>query len=127
MLTDHQMEKLNTSTVSVDVLKENGLNNDYYIKPLVFIQEKLGFTPKCSAQQYRHAVEMANDEDICPENSDMNVIVDGILAFLFSDQLEECGINLLTYFTYRFYPPSPEFQEKLDKFESLIRANGVET
>ena len=26
------MEKLNTSTVSVDVLKENGLNNDYYIK-----------------------------------------------------------------------------------------------
>ena len=45
MVTDHQMEKLNTSTVSVDVLKENGKNNDYYIKPLVFIQEKLGFTP----------------------------------------------------------------------------------
>ena len=35
--------------------------------------------------------------------------------------LEEVGINLTTYFTYRFHPPNKEFQSKLDKFEALIK------
>jgi len=56
-----------------------------------------------------------------PEDASLQVIVDGVLAFIFGDALEKCGLDLTTYFTYRFHPPSKEFQEKLDKFESLIR------
>lgn len=121
-LTDQQMEMLNNNTISKDLLAAiPGLNNDYYLSPLMFI-EGLGIKLSCTGQEYRHAVEMAHDEDLCPEDSGLPVIVDGILAFIFADELAKCGINNLTiYFTYRFQPPTQEFQDALKKFDALIR------
>lgn len=120
-LTDNQMLNLVENDVSLELLANNGLNDSYYISPLMYIQDTLGLQLTCSGQEYRHAVEMANDSDLCPEDASLPVIVDGVLAFIFSDLLEEAGITLTTYFTYRFHPPSQEFQAKLDKFEVLIR------
>ena len=120
-LTDNQLLNLVENDVSLKLLAENGLNDSYYISPLMYIQDTLGLTLTCSGQEYRYAVEMANDSDLCPEDASLPVIVDGVLAFIFSDLLEEAGITLTTYFTYRFHPPSQEFQAKLDKFEVLIR------
>lgn len=120
-LTDNQMLNLVENDVSLELLANNGLNDSYYISPLMYIQDTLGLQLTCSGQDYRHAVEMANDEDLCPEDASLPVIVDGVLAFIFSDLLEEAGITLNTYFTYRFHPPSREFQERLNRFESLIR------
>lgn len=120
-LTDNQLLNLIENDVSLKLLAENGLNDSYYISPLMYIQDTLGLTLTCSGQEYRYAVEMANDSDLCPEDASLPVIVDGVLAFIFSDLLEEAGITLTTYFTYRFHPPSREFQERLNRFESLIR------
>ena len=120
-LTDNQLLNLVENDVSLKLLTENGLNDSYYISPLMYIQDTLGLTLTCTGQEYRYAVEMANDSDLCPEDASLPVIVDGVLAFIFSDLLEEAGITLTTYFTYRFHPPSREFQERLNRFESLVR------
>ena len=120
-LNDSQLLILCENDISRDLLSKVGLNESYYISPLMYIEDTLGLTLTCTGQEYRNAVEMANDEDLAPYDASLPVIVDGILAFIFSDLLEEAGISLTTYFTYRFHPPSKEFQEKLDKFESLIR------
>lgn len=125
-LTDSQMLNLETNFVSRELLKENGLGDDYYLKPLIFIEENLNLHLTCTGQEYRHAVEMANDEDIAPHDASIEVIADGVLAMVFADYLKAAGIDLISYFTYRFYPPSKEFQEKLDKFEELINLHKVE-
>ncbi len=121
MLTDHQMKLLENNTISRELLRKVELDNNYYLSPLMYIEDTLGLKLNCTGQEYRHAVEMANDEDLCPEDADLKVIVDGILAFIYHDILEEVGIDLTTYFTYRFHPPSKEFQNKLNKLESLIK------
>lgn len=120
-LTDKQLEKLAHNKVSLELLVNNGLNDSYYLSPLMFIQDTLGLTLSCTGQEYKHACEMAHDDDIVPQDGSLSVIVDGILAFVYADQLEKCGLDLTTYFTYRFFPPNREFQNKLDKFESLIK------
>ena len=120
-LTDTQFKNLTENKVSLELLANNGLNDSYYISPLMYIQDTLGLQLTCSGLDYKHACEMAHDEDIVPHDGSLAVIGDGILAFVYADQLEECGMDLTTYFSYRFHPPSREFQEGLNKFESLIR------
>ena len=120
-LTDKEMEMLNNNTISMELIGAiPGLNKSYYISPLMFI-EGLGIKLTCTGQEYRYAVEMANDEDIAPHDASLPVIADGVLAFIFADKLEECGLNLTTYFTYRFTPPNAAFQAALDKFENIIK------
>lgn len=122
-LSDSQLLKLNTNFVSEAILKNNGLDNDYYLKPLEYIRNELHLILTCTGAEYKHAVEMARDEDIMPEDARIDVIVDGILAMVYRDYLEAVGLDLITYFTYRFTPPSQEFQDKLDKFEELINVH----
>ena len=120
MLSDQQMVDL-TQPVTPELIQSVfGLNNEYYLAPLDYITNKLHLKLPCSGQEYRHAVEMANDEDTLPADGGLDVVVDGILAYVFAEQLEACGIDLTTYFTYRFHPPSQEFQNRLDAFEDLI-------
>lgn len=120
-LTDTQLLNLIENEVSLELLAENGLNDSYYISPLMYIQDALKLKLTCSGQEYRHACEMAHDSDLCPEDASLPVIVDGILAFIYADVLEQCGINLAIYFTYRFHPPSREFQDALAEFERIVR------
>ena len=120
MLTDNQLEMLSTNQISRELLGKTGLDESYYLSPLMYIEDILGLTLTCTGQEYRHAVEMAHDEDLCPEDANLPVIVDGILAFVFADELEEVGIDITTYFTYRFHPPSKEFQDRINHFERLI-------
>jgi len=121
VFTDKEMELLNNNSISYELFAAiPQLNQDYYLSPFMFI-DGLGINLTCTGQDFRHAVEMAHDSDLCPEDASLPVIVDGVLAFIYSDLLEEVGINLLAYFTYRFHPPSREFQAKLDKFEALIK------
>ena len=119
-LTNKQFENLTNNKVSFKLLSDNGLNDSYYISPLMYLHS-IDVKPSCTGAEWKHAVEMANDEDLCPEDATLPVIADGILAFLFAEKLEEVGINLTTYCTYRFHPPNKEFQSKLDKFEALIK------
>ena len=119
--TDEQMNFMETTTVSREGLGKVGLDKSYYLSPLMYIEDSVNMKLQCSIQDYRFAVEMAHDEDVCPEDASLPVIVDGILAYVCADELEKCGLDLTTYFTYRFFPPSQEFQNKLDEFETLMR------
>jgi len=119
MLTDAQVLNLKTNIVNKDLLMKNGLNFDYYIQPLVFIEDKLKIKLQCTGLEYKEAVEIANDEDIAPPNSSMDVIVDGVLAYVFHDYLESVGLDLVTYFSYRFNP-GKDFLLKLGEFERLV-------
>ena len=123
--TDEQMNFMETTTVSREGLGKVGLDKSYYLSPLMYIEDSLNMKLQCSIQDYRFAVEMAHDEDVCPGDSSLPVIVDGILAFIYSEKLETCGFNLTTYFTYRFFPPNQEFQDKLNAFEALVTKEGV--
>ena len=124
-ITDSQMLKLETNFVSVDLLRNNGLGSDYYLKPLLFIKNNLHLHLTCTGAEFKHACEMAHDEDIAPHDASMEVIVDGILAMVYKGYLEACGIDIVTYFTYRFTPPSKEFQDKLNKFEEFVNLHKV--
>lgn len=121
MITDNQLNNLKNNQVTLDLLNENGCSSDYYTQPLKYIQDELGFKLNCTGQEYRYAVEMANDEDICPSNSELPIIVDGVLAFINANLLAKCGLDLVTYFAYRFHPPNKAFKDKLDAFEKLIK------
>ena len=121
MITDVELKTLEENTISRDLLVQCGINTNTYLSPLMYIEDILELKLECTGAEWKHAVEMANDEDLCPEDASLPVIVDGILAFIYSDVLESVGLDLTTYFTYRFYPPSKEFQEKMDKFEALIK------
>ena len=113
--------------ISLEIMgRVNGLNNSYYVSPFMYIKDVLGLKLTCTAQEYRLAVEMAHDEDVAPHDASLPVIVDGILAYLYADYLEAVGLDLVSYLTYRFTPPSPEFQAKLDAFEKLINNAAVE-
>ena len=120
MLSDLQITNLENNKVDIELLKENGLNDPYYLDPLHFINDELHLVLPCTGREYKEAVETANDEDFMPEWAGVEVVVDGILAIIYSDYLDAVGIPLITYFTYRFQPPSHEFQNRLDKFKSLI-------
>jgi hypothetical protein len=124
-LSDSQLLNLNTNFVTEVLLKNNGLDNDYYLKPLEYIEKELGMVLVCNGMEFKNAVEIAHDEDIAPHDASMEVIVDGVLACIFSDYLEAAGLDLISYFTYRFTPPSPEFQKNLDKFEDLVNTHKV--
>ena len=119
-LTNNQMELLNNNIVSRELIQTIFGNDDYYVSPLVYIEDELHLKLTCTGQEYRYAVECANDEDVAPSDVDLSVIVDGILAYIYADYLEAVGLDLVSYFTYRFYPPSKEFQEKLNSFDELI-------
>ena len=120
--TDKEMETLANNLISLELFAQvPNLNRNYYLSPYMYIKDTLNLDITCTGQEFRYAVEMANDEDLCPADAGLPVIVDGILAFIYADLLAECGMDLTTYFTYRFHPPSREFQARLDKFESLIK------
>ena len=123
MITNSQLHKLETTRVSENLLTECGLNSEYYIKPFLYIRNELHHILTCTGAEYKHAVEMARDEDLMPEDGGMDVIVDGILAMVYSTYLEAVGLDLITYFTYRFNPPSREFQMRLDRFEELVQSH----
>ena len=125
-ITDSQLLDLETNTVSVNVLSRNMLYDDYYMAPFLYIRDKLHLHLVCSGAEFKHACEMAQDEDIAPHDASIETIVDGVLAMVFKDYLEAVGIDLVSYFTYRFHPPSHEFQEKLDKFEELVNTHKME-
>ncbi len=125
MLSDVQLDNLKNNIVTPELLTENGLGSAYYLEPLNFIQNKLKLLLTCTGQEYKEAVEMANDEDIAPEDKNIEVIVDGVLAMIYSDYITAVGLNLITYFTYRFNPPNMEFQRRLDKFEELVNKHKV--
>jgi hypothetical protein len=114
-LTQTQLHNLKNNTITIQLLQQNGLDKEYYIEPLRYIEEELHHTLTCTGQEYRHAVEIANDEDITP-TSHIKIIVDGILAIIYADKLQEVGLDLLTYFRYRFNPPQ-EIIDKLKQFE----------
>ena len=119
--TDKEMELLNNNPISLELFAQiPELNQNYYVSPYMFIRDTLGVELTCTGQEYRLAVETANDSDVMPEWAGLPVIVDGILAVLYADLLEQVGISLLAYFTYRFHPPS-EVQARLKKFEDLIK------
>jgi len=120
-ITDFQLKNLTNNPVSIELLQNNGLCDDYYIKPLVFIEDTLNIKLTCTGAEYKHFCEMANDDDINPQDGSLYVVADGILAFAYADKLEKCGLDLTTYFTYRFFPPSREFQDKLDKFKAMVK------
>lgn len=120
-ITDLQLKNLTNNTVSLELLQNNGLCMEYYTKPLIFIEDVLKLKLNCTGIEYKHFCEMAYDEDINPQDGSLRTVADGILAFVFNDLLEECGLSLISYFTYRFTPPSQEFQDKLDKFEELVK------
>jgi hypothetical protein len=126
MFTTEEMQYMETTTVSLENLAKVGLNDSYYISPLLYIRDVLHLQLTCTIQEYRFAVECANDEDVAPHDASLPVIVDGVLAYIYADYLKAVGLDLVSYITYRFTPPSPEFQAKLDKFEQLINDNKVE-
>lgn len=125
-ITDSQLLDLETNTVSVNVLSRNMLYDDYYMAPFLYIRDTLHIHLCCTGAEFKHACEIAHDEDIAPHDASLEVIVDGVLAMVFSDYLEACGIDLVSYFTYRFAPPSQEFQNKLDAFEEMVNVHKLE-
>ena len=125
-ISTEQIKNLETNTVSKELLKENGLCSDYYLKPLMFIEKNLNLHLCCNGAEYKHAVEIAYDEGIAPHDATLEVIVDGILAMVFHDYLEAVGLDIVSYFTYRFNPSTKEFQKRLDRFEELIQSHKKE-
>ena len=119
-VSDSQMLKLETNFVSIPLLAECGLHDNYYMSPLMYIQDELHIHLSCTGAEYKHACEMAHDEDIAPHDASIETIVDGILAMVFRGYLEACGLNIVSYFTYRFHPPNAAFQAALDKFEEMV-------
>ena len=122
-ISTEEMKNLETNTVSKELLKENGLGNDYYLKPLNFIETNFNLHLCCNGAEYKNAVEIAYDEGIALHDATIEVVVDGILAMVFHDYLEAVGLDIVSYFTYRFNPPSREFQMRLDRFEELIQSH----
>lgn len=122
-ITNSQLLKLETNFVSVPLLAECGLHDNYYMSPFLYIRDTLHINLSCTGAEFKHACEMAHDEDIAPHDASIETIVDGVLAMVFKDYLEACGISIVSYFTYRFQPPSQEFQDKLDAFEEMVNVH----
>ena len=80
MLSKKELKILKQNEPSIEIFKKiNDLNNKYYLEPLEILS-MIGYIPKCNANDFRLAIETANDEDFNP-TSNILYTLDLILAY----------------------------------------------
>lgn len=80
MLSKKELKILKQNEPSIEIFKQiNDLNNKYYLEPLEILNI-IGYIPKCNANDFRLAIETANDENFNP-TSNILYTLDLILAY----------------------------------------------
>ena len=121
MPTEDELNQLKNNTVTYELI--NQTLGEKYTEPYCYIKRKLNHTLTCTGLEYKKAVETATDEDILPHHN-IKIICDGVLAYIYSDELEKVGLDLLTYYTYRF-KPSDRFIKAISKFKYNLLSKNI--
>lgn len=105
MLTDKEVKNLENNQVTIELLEENGLEGSYYTAPLQKLLE-MGVKVTVTGYEWKNAVELSVDEGNAPigTETDSDFGLDGILALIFEQKLEEVGWDWVGYFHHRCNP-----------------------